>query len=333
MIPGKAGETHPPMWLQGGLTLVELMISITLGMLVVMATTALLVSSKTSYTAQDEGVRIQETGRYAFDVIARAVHQAAYENWDVDGGPMLAGAAYSANVRGFDASSVKAATHGIDAPLQTSVNGSDVLALRFFGVGNGTDGDGTVLNCAGFSVGAPSSHAAADSERGWSIFYVATSAHGEPELRCKYLGKTNWASDAIATGVESFQVLYGVDADNDSMPDRYVNATAIDAMDDTLILEGATAAEKAIDRNRKSHWKKVVVIKVALLLRTSVNSANDGMPLQYDLFGSDYANAQGANDPGTRIKVERLPMAGRNRLRKVFMQTIHIRNRSAGGDA
>lgn len=333
MMSRSSAEAHALIAYQNGLTLVELMISITLGMLVVMATTALLVSSKASYLAQDEGSRIQETGRYAFDVLTRAVHQVAYENWDVDGAPMLVGAGYSSNVRGLDASSVKRATHGIDAPLQTSVNGSDVLALRFFGVGNGSDGDGTVLNCAGFSVGAPASHANAESKRGWSIFYVATSAHGEPELRCKYFGKTAWASDAIATGVESFQVLYGLDADSDSMPDRYVNATAINAMDDALILEGATAAAKAIDKNRKTNWKKVMVVKIALLLRATANTGANAAPLQYDLFGSDYSNAQGANDRGTRIREEDLPIASRHRLRKVFMQTIHIRNSSAGGAA
>ncbi len=295
-----------------------------------MATTALLVSSKTSYTLQDEGARIQETGRYALEIITRAVHQTAYENWDTDDAPMLVGAGFSANVLGLDASRVKQATSGIDSPLTTSVNGSDVLALRFFGVGAGDDGDGTVLNCAGFGVEAPASKASADSDRGWSIFYVANSGSGDPELRCKYRGKSAWASDAIATGVESFQVLYGLDSDDDSMPNRYVNATAINALDAQLVLEGHDAAAKAIDKNRKTHWKKVVVVKVGLLLRASGNTGANNAQAQYDLFGKDYGDAHGAHDRGTRIIEADLPAASRNRLRKIFVQTIQIRNGSAG---
>ena len=49
--------------------------------------------------------------------------------------------------------------------------------------------------------------------RGWSIFYVAANGDGEAELRCKYRGASGWGADAIVRGVDSFQVLYGVDTD------------------------------------------------------------------------------------------------------------------------
>ncbi len=318
---------------QTGLTLVELMISLTLGLLVAMAATALLVSSKAGYAAQDDGTRIQDTGRYAIESIARAVRQAAYENWDRGEAPIVADPVFSANITGLDARSLKENSDGMISPLTTSVNGSDVLAVRFFGVGGGANGDGTILNCAGFGVGAPNSQSTADEERGWSIFYVAVDSSGEPELRCKYRGKNGWTADGIARGVESFQVLYGLDTDADGLPNQFLSAAAINDMDDALVLAGEDAAAKARDKNRKTFWKKVVVVRAALLVRGSQKVRSDALNMEYDLFGKDYSDAHATADKGARIKEAELPAAVRNRLRKVFAVTIQLRNQAAGGAA
>lgn len=320
-----------PGCVQAGMTIVELMISITLGLLVVMAATALLVSAKTSYTSQDNAIRVQETGRYALEIIARSVRQAAYENWDSDEAPVIAAADLSANIAGLDAHSLKESANGIEAASTASVNGSDVLAVRFFGAGAGSNGDGTIINCAGFGVPAPLSGETAEQDRGWSIFYVASS-NGEPELRCKYRGKSAWASDAIARGVESFQVLYGLDSDEDGLPNTFLTATAINAMDSMLVLEGADEMARARDRNKKTPWKKITVVKVALLVRGERNSGIGTSTVQYDLFGKDYGDAHADRDRGTRIEEKALSAAARNRIRKTFVLTIQLRNRTVGSE-
>lgn len=315
---------------QYGLTIVELMVALTLGLLVALAATALLVSSKTSYIAQDEGVRVQETGRYAIEAVTRAVRQAGYENWDSDAAALTGDPAMSANIAGLDARSLQESTAGIDAPLATSVNGSDVLAIRFAGAGNGANGDGSMLNCAGFGVPEP---VEIENDRGWSIFYVAADRSGEPELRCKYRGKTSWNTEAIARGIESFQVLYGVDTDADGLPDRFLKASAIDELDNALVLDGFNAVARARDKNRRTHWKKVMIVKVALLVRGAENARTGAAPMQYELFGADYADRHGAADIGTRIRHANLPAATRNRIRKIFSSTIQLRSQTAGGDA
>jgi type IV pilus assembly protein PilW len=312
---------------QAGLTLVELMISMTLGLFVVMASTALLLSTKAGYLVQDEGARMEETGRYALEIIARAVRQAAYENWDSAEAPIVADRSLSANIAGLDASRLKEKTEGIDAPASDAVNGSDVLALRFFGAGAGAHGDGTIINCAGFGVPAAASAESAGQDRGWSIFYVAEGAGGEPELYCKYRSADGgWASDAIARGIESFQVLYGLDTDDDGLPNLLLTATAINDLDNSLVLDGADSAARAADRNRKTHWKKVAVVQVALLVRGSRNAAADATTTQYDLFGKEYADAHASRDKGTRIK-----QAARFKApRKIFTAVIQLRNQAAG---
>jgi hypothetical protein len=55
--------------------------------------------------------------------------------------------------------------------------------------------------------------------------------------------------------------------------------------------------------------------------------------VQYDLFGEEYGTAHGSADKGTRLTVAELAKSAPNRLRKVFRQTIQLRNRTAGGGA
>lgn len=310
---------------QAGLTLVELMISMALGLLVVMAATALLLSARSGYLTQDDDALVQDAGRYAIETIGRAVRQAAYDNWDPSESPGFDEATFSPNIIGLDASSLKSTTAGIDSPKTTSVNGSDVLAVRFFGTN-----DGAMTNCAGFPVAAATAQDTADQSRGWSIFYVADDANGVPQLYCKYKGSSAWTAQAIVEGVESFQVLYGLDTDGDGLPNSFLTATAIEALDDGLTLVGATPAEKALDKNRKTNWKKVVVVKVALLMRGEHPSRTDALKAEYDLFGKDYSDANAANDRGVHIKEADMQQSVRNRLRKIFNATIQVRNLSAG---
>jgi type IV pilus assembly protein PilW len=63
---------------QHGLTLVELMIALGLGLLLVAGVGAVYLGSNQTYRVAQEGARIQESGRYALDVIGRSLRQAGY---------------------------------------------------------------------------------------------------------------------------------------------------------------------------------------------------------------------------------------------------------------
>lgn len=313
---------------ESGITLVELMVSLTLGLLVVLVATGLLLATKAGYTTQDDNSRIDDTGRYIIESLSRAVRQAAYVNWDREQAPFVVTPGMSANILGLDDRRLKRDIPGIDQPVSDAVNGSDVLAVRFFGAGS-APGDGTMLNCAGFSVAAPSSTEMADESRGWSIYYVAKDSKGEPQLYCKYNGEKGWASDSIARGVESFQVLYGVDTDGDGLPNKMLTASGINALDATSIPQGATEAE----RNGRTHWKKVVTLKIALLvcgtnkIQTAVASPT------FDLLGKEYSNAQGAVDKGVHLSDTDFSEATRSRMRRIYTTTVQLRNQSSGAGA
>jgi type IV pilus assembly protein PilW len=307
-----------------GATLVELMISLALGALIVLAGGALLVFSSGSYVNLAEAARLNDNAMFAHEIVSRAVRQSAYVEWSGAAAAMRPDD--SASVGGLDARGVSRGGDGIEAPTAGTVNGSDVLALRYSGSGAGPGGDGSVINCAGFGV----ARAASEAERGWSIFYVASNASGDAELRCKYRGANSWGAEAIVGGVDSFQVLYGLDTDEpgDGVANRYLNASALNALDDALVLDGADAAARARDKQIRTHWKRVVSLKVALLLHGERASKASGAPERFDLFGQPYADAYAGSDPGVRIDEARLPPELRGRARHLLTWTILLRNRS-----
>ena len=320
---------------QCGVSLVEMMVSIALSLMVVLAATTVLLASKSGHTSVDETTRLQDAGRYALDIISRNVRQTAYEQWDRTDAPIVVSRTFTPSIIGLDGQTLGATSEAMLTPQTPGGIKSDVLALRFFGSSDASGADGTVLNCAGYAVPAPTSVASADAERAWSIFYVKESSSGEPELRCKYRSASGWASDAIVPGVESFQVLYGLDTSSTTantssgMPTRFLRASAIDALDNTLTLTGDTDAAKALDKLRQSHWKKVVAVKIALLMRgTLPTRLND--PLQFDLFDAKYAGKYAGVDLGTSVVEGDLRASERDRLRKIFSATILLRNHVAG---
>lgn len=311
-----------------GWSLVEFMVAIAVASLVAMIANAMILAVKSAYVAHVETAQLEENGRYALEAIGRNLRQAAFENWGRDQAALVNLAELSPAVMGLDAKSLKENEPGIDSPVAKSVNGSDVLALRFIGDATAA-AEGSMFNCAGLSVAEP---ADLEADRGWSIFYVASDKAGEPELRCKYRGKNAWNSEAIARGVESFQVLYGIDTDADGIANRFLNAAGIDGLDATLALEGNNAFERAIDRNRKTFWKKVVSVRLALLVRSAQRTDGGAVAVRHDLFGARYADAYGGADAGTRIEEQALPAAVRARARKIFTTTVQLRNQDAGID-
>ena len=301
---------------QRGLTVVELMIAITLGLLVVLAATTLLVASNSAYVAQAEAANVDAAGRFALAVIERAARQGAFIDWEREDVAAGIDPAAPSAVRGLDAASLSSASAALADPRPPAVNGSDVLALRFSGSGSG-EGDGSATTCAGFSVGA--------DQDGWSIFYVGIGPAGDPELRCKYRGASSWSAEAVIGGIDTFQVLYGLDTDAapDGMANTYLSANEINALEDTLAVDGASELERQRERQRKSWWKRVASIKVALVVHGARQSRQVGGPAQYWLFGAAYDNGA---DAGTRVKRDGMSRSLQQRERRMFSSTILLRN-------
>ncbi len=299
---------------QRGMTVAELLVAVTLGLGVLLGAAGLFIWANRAFAAQVETAAMDDAGRYALEAIARAVRQAAAADWEAhSGGPDPSA---PARLAGLDARAVSRTGFALDDPVAGSVNGSDVLAVRFPGSGAPPDGDGTSLDCAGFGVHR--------DEDGWSIFYVARNAQGDAELRCKYRGAGAWSADAVVGAVDSFQVLYGLDADADGAPERYLNASAVAGLDAGLLLAGATAAEREADLRRRTHWKKIASVRIALLLHGPASRLETAADTVHALFGRAYGELAGADDAGTQLQEAALSAGDRPRYRKVFGTTIAL---------
>ena len=294
-----------------GLTLAEMLVALAIGLVTVLAAGRLLLFAVTAQAAQSELSQIDDGGRCALELIGRAVRQAGF----VDPAalatpdPVAVLDALPAAVAGLDAHALSRATAALDAPLPDQVNGSDVLALRFTGAGP-APGDGSMASCAGFAVG--------EGQEGWSIFYVARSSEGEPELRCKYRGASSWSADALVSGVDGFQVLYGLDTDTprDGVPNHYVNANAIRALDAAL-----PAGLPAAEFNRRSWWKRVVSVRVGLLLHGSRPTRSAPGSFVYRLPGPGAADPR---DVGSTLDESTMTLELRRRERRLFAMTFAL---------
>ncbi|MBB3214355.1 type IV pilus assembly protein PilW [Herbaspirillum sp. Sphag1AN] len=290
-------DNPTPRHQQQGLTLIELLIAMALGIGVTLAATALLSTVKLSYLSVYDQALIQDSGHYATEVISQALRQAGYvphdeANWDVQELQQLLPA-----VIGLDNSRLPVTSPGITQAVNNQANhASDVLAVRFLG-----NSASPLFNCAGFAVkaiarqpGKPNNLAA---QQGWSIFFIAADSTGTPELRCKYTTQAGgWNSTAIVRNVEAFHVLYEVSASTDGQLTQFLPAYALTAQ----------------------QWPKVVAVQFALLLRGE-HFTTDGSNETYPLFGSTYHN----NDDGI---VTITAKDQHRKLRKIFRSTVQLRN-------
>ncbi len=284
-----------------GSSLIELLIASGMSCSVLFAAISALQTANAMFSRQEQQAMLLENGNYALAQIAQSLKQTAYLDYDEPSSnryhPPENGSLWGADARNVKSGEFDQATLDVN-----SVNGSDVLVIRF-------RGDGVnVMNCAGFIVDRTDN---SSGDRGWSIFYVAKSSLGEPELRCKYKGNTDWDSQAIISGVESFQVLYGLDTDGDGLINQYLNAHAIDILDAQA---GST----------ESHWKAVIAVRIGLLLCSAENNHTNESSQSFDLFGADYTNAHGSSDTGTHIKRSNFPPDRRRLYRQVVQSIIYL---------
>ena len=75
---GRAGPTARPFKTNRGLTLIELMVAIAIGLVITAAIVQIFVSSRSSYTMEEGLARVQEAGRFAVDLMSYDVRMAGY---------------------------------------------------------------------------------------------------------------------------------------------------------------------------------------------------------------------------------------------------------------
>lgn len=297
---------------QQGLTLVELMVSLVLASLITLAAAALYSVSIASFRTVDAGQELQDTGRFALEIIAQAVRQAGYQNYP-EGYGLRWTDTYNTNaslfptVRGANNAKVSSVTNVDDDGTHGNggYNNSDTLALRFHGSSKTEDrtkADGSMIDCQGVAQTAPL--LANDlSDIAISLFWVKVDSTGEPALQCISRGNPETAStrnpQPIIKGVETFQVMYGIDTNADSMPEKWVSANTV------------------------TDWTQVSAIRVGFVLRAEPGSSqgasatadeNKFYPLGKEFTGTNTEAGLVFTPPND------------GRLRRAFTATFTLRN-------
>jgi type IV pilus assembly protein PilW len=180
-----------------GMTLIELLVASALAALLILGLVTIVSATSAASLLQRNQSEVQDNARYALDFMARSVRQAGFspEPWD-------------------DAYSIEALT------AETAEGGpesSDRLAVRAWSDRNCFDNRNPDLD-----------------PEGEPLFYIRESmfdltADKHLAHRCRYGPSpaeltTQIARQGLVRGIESFQVLYGEDADGDGNIERWVTA-------------------------------------------------------------------------------------------------------------
>ncbi len=293
-----------------GVSLVELMVALALGLVVVLAAMLAFGGSRQLFVAESEARTVEESLRFAAFVVRRTVRQAGYADraagdtvTAADNGP------FDLDIVGARNTRVGASGESYGRHNARGVNDSDSLLVRFAGSsrtdddGSATEADGTMVDCMGFAQPAPSAGTATPADRAWSIFHVAEAADGEPELYCKYRGdrRGSFRSEPLARGIEVFRVLFGRDLDGDGTPEQWLDAAQLDAVAATSSLGHAA-------------WRQVVALRIGMVARSA-------RPGHWPRSEEAQLYPLGPEFPAARFRP-----AADGRLRRVASFTVALRN-------
>ncbi len=273
-----------------GFSLIEMMISITIGLLIVAALVAVLSGNLRTAKTNDKTTELQSNGRFAMDHLRREIRHAGYRgySWADPNAPTTAltpitneclsvGAAagsFVANIRqgiwGANDSNPFAASC-----LATGYLRGDLLAIRHVNTsqlnGNTTSGNfylrssyaaAEVFKGTGAATlaGAPiiSGQPQADFQLMEYVYYIGSDDNNAalPALRRTSLTGSAMVDEMVVSGIEQIQVQYG--RLNTASNSQYFNANAI---------TGSPSDSPAT--NTQYAWDEVNTVRIWLLSRAS----------------------------------------------------------------
>jgi type IV pilus assembly protein PilW len=234
VIPGWAG--------QSGMTLIEVMIAMVIGLIVFLVVSKAYVGGLTTKRVQTDVSRLNETTRFTFDLISRETRKLGYANVWMK--PLTSAASVTCGRKILfginDATQIDPAAADLSGSTVTILNKSDVLRLSYYGEDDagGAAADGSVLDCHGYGVRR--------KQRVNDVLYVANdAATNEPSLYCYTDNPDNphaGTSLPLVTSVESLQLLYGEDTNRDGVVNRYVPWNLVSNSDNIISIKVSVVA-------------------------------------------------------------------------------------------
>jgi type IV pilus assembly protein PilW len=294
---------------QTGVTLIELMISITMGLVILAAILSLYLSTIPTSKQSEETARLSEDAAVAMNYLTGYIRMAGFSfpQANVPGNTViqdsLAKGFIDSNLAG---AGIRGCDNGFSNPKASSAAlltcseglGNSSISIRFEGdINNTTPSSGNPTDCLSQAItsNTPSSFTgSADYKLIESRFFVATGADsGVPELFCAGNGDGKGFTDQpIIQNVESLVIRYGIAGDATSQNiTQYLTAAGVDAL--------------AGDIDQR--WGRVISLRICLTMRSELKSAT---------YVNTYRNCNGETVAPTD-----------NLIRRTFQSLVTIRNR------
>jgi type IV pilus assembly protein PilW len=238
------------------MTLLELMISLALGLLLLTGIGTIYMGSNQTYRVQEENARIQESGRFALEVIGRSLRQAG--SWEMPLNTNIFKTAFvGTRITG---------THNAGPPVV------DTVTTQYDGVAGDRDCEGTVVTAAMVAAATPPG----------SI--VVTDAYRRDaanlELECDGIDVDN-AFQPLVSNVEDLQILYGIDNDGGVIPsaNRYTatpgNWNQVVSVRVCVLIRSEQAGITTLQAGSTTQWQRYLNCAGALGTATGAAAFTD----------------------------------------------------------
>jgi len=297
---------------QRGLSLVELMVAMTIGLFLMGAVITIYVNTATTSRSSTLESQMNEDATLALEVLQQQIRLAGFSNVDAAGARLFPGRA----VRGCEGNFTSATNAAFNAlTCDPAGAGPDAFAVRYeatlLNSQPVTNGAGVVQpgNCANEGIAAWNALAeGAASATPLTVadnrYYIAND-NGTPSLFCR--GRTGagfGTPTALIPNIEDLQVQYAVTA----LP------TAGNAIPHQVA--GYVAANDAVLGAAAANWSRVAAVRICLIARTA-RTAPPG--------------ANDTNDLGRYVDCDGAVQTNTDRfLRRAYVTTIQLRNMRPG---
>ncbi|MBT9550002.1 MAG: PilW family protein [Hydrogenophaga sp.] len=298
---------------QRGLSLVELMVAMTIGLFLMGAVGVIYVNTSTTSRSSTLESQMNEDAALALELLQQQIRLAGFSNVDGTGARLFPGRAVRGCDGGFTDNAAGTAFEAL--ACDATGTGPDAIAVRYeasllnsqsvTAAGVQSPGNCVHEGIAAWDASAEGAASATPLALADNRYYIADDTDGTPSLFCQ--GRTGsgfGTATALIPNIEDFQVQYAVTAlPTAGNPIPHQVAGYVGADHASL---GATA----------TNWSRVAALRICLLARTARpvptgdNSIND--------LGS-YIDCDGAEQTAT----DRF-------LRRAYVTTIQLRNMRPG---
>lgn len=252
---------HPLQMTQKGLSLIELMIAMFIGLFLLAGISSSYLSSKKSSIHRDEYSLLQDNGRLALEVMRQTIVHGGYKAFplgNIDPNIFITDDVNSSNCNPGGASVLNTGLFSEDSTMDGPLDTSDSIGIKYLG------DDNLFTDCAGNTLpaGCRISSANQNSDSDTAGIYNAFFIDDQNTLQCS--GSRSNAPEPIVEGIENMQILYGIDNDGDPEVDRYVNATQMGTfIDNVKSVQIAVLVRSSREVKEKAESKVYSLLDVA----------------------------------------------------------------------